>query len=113
MKNTITLLLAMLTGTACMAPMDDDPITHVDEDGFEEIGESEQSLTRKIRSRDGDACSVTVDGGTHDGTMQGNMCCFDVGGLENCYNCLNPEIDCTSPRVFGGGFGSPRETLGF
>jgi hypothetical protein len=111
MKNTISFLLAMLAGTACMAPMDDEPIV---EDTME-VDESGQSLTRASRSWDGEACTVTGDGESHDGKMQGGLCCFENGnGGTDCWNCSYVDYDCTSPREFGGGWGAPiRDQLGF
>lgn len=106
MNKTITTLVAVLTATACMAPMHDDMDQRADgpDNLGEEVGESGHSLTaRRMGYKNGDPCTVTGEGTSHEGTRDGGFCCFENSrGNEECWNCYFFECK-DSPGVIGGG----------
>jgi hypothetical protein len=112
MKKTITILLAIWTGTACMAPMEEDPLVE-DTEGIEDadVGESGQELAvggrQPLGYRNGDKCTIDDGGTERHGTRDGGFCCFENGrGNEECFNCY--FYDCTDGwNVSGGGWGLP------
>ncbi len=115
MKKTITLLIAILTTTACMAPMDDDDMDGAnDANDAAEVGESGDALSRTLSYRNGDPCTVDDNGTDRQGSRDGGFCCYENGrGNEECINCFFHT--CTDGwNVLGGGWGAPiLDRIGF
>ncbi len=106
MKKIITILVTILTASACMAPIDDEFETD-DATEVGEVGESSEALSRTLSYRDGDKCTVDDDGTKRHGTRDGGFCCYENGrGNEECFNCYFYSCD-DGWNVLGGGWGAP------
>jgi len=117
MKKAITLVIAMVMGTACMASMDDESLTETDEATLEkgDVGEASQGARKSFSPggvtaawRDGEPCTVDDDGTKRHGEWSGDFCCYDTGrGTEMCLNCFFYSCESGHNVLGGGGFGSP------